>query len=81
VPVADVGGLLGDAGMAALYLSPEAVTEPRLAVAAPVASVPELGPGLFHLFPIYAAARAARSARRRRRRLRREGGVAGSKGT
>jgi hypothetical protein len=51
VPVADVGCLLGDAGMAAVTLSPEAVREyealpPRLAVAAPVASVPELGPGL-----------------------------------
>ena len=56
VPVADLGGLLGDASMAALTLSPKAVREyevlpPRLAVAAPVASVPELGPGLFHLYP------------------------------
>jgi hypothetical protein len=42
--------------MAALALSPEAVREyetlpPRLAVAAPVASVPELDFGLFHLYP------------------------------
>ncbi len=54
VPVDNFRGLLAD--MAALTLSPDAEREygalpERLAEAVPVARVPELGPGLFHLYP------------------------------